>query len=189
MTTFQPVTSPTLEAFARLVERYTTLIDGHAALSPERLLIESHRQLAELYAAGLALPSTDVLFGDEEEPGSQELPIETLHDPDRGLEDEFWALLNALQVQLGGQCRYRVVFDPYEAPEEEEVVGNLADDLVEVYLDLRSGLRKWARGDSGGALWEWRFGLESHWGRHVTSALGAINALASGHDLEWPAGM
>jgi hypothetical protein len=81
-----------------------------------------------------------------------------------------------------------VVFDPYDPPDESEIVGNLADDLVEVYLELRSGLRKWERGDSGGALWEWRFGLESHWGRHVTSALGAINALASAHDLDWPAG-
>jgi hypothetical protein len=75
------------------------------------------------------------------------------------------------------------VFDPYAEPPEAVVLGSLADDVGDIYLDLADGLELWAAGNLAAAVWEWRFGLESHWGQHLTGALRAIHALALKHDL------
>ena len=72
------------------------------------------------------------------------------------------------------------------SPDSPEVTGSLADDIADVYRDLRTGLRKWQRGESGGALWEWRFNFEAHWGQHADDALRAIHSLSAWHDHPWP---
>jgi hypothetical protein len=180
---------PALERFAPLAAAYCAFIERHADFAADALLQEAHRHLAGLYAAGLALPSTDVLFDEDDETIEDDEcetpPFDGPPDPDRFPSDEWMTLFRELGAQIGPANSYREIFDPYEpvdAEDAEEVTGSLADDLADVYADLRTGLLKWERGESGEALWEWRFGLDHHWGEHATGAMRALWARSAWHD-------
>ena len=183
---------PALDRFAPLAASYCALIERHAELSPAALLGEAHQQLAALYAAALALPTTDVLFvddGEEDEGSDDPILLGTPADPDRLASEEWSALFHALAAQIESRDAYREVFDPYEpgdAPDAGEVQGSLADDLADIYRELRAGVIKWERGETGDALREWRFGFAHHWGEHATGALRALWAASAWHDLPWP---
>jgi hypothetical protein len=70
---------------------------------------------------------------------------------------------------------YGEVFDPTVVPPEEPVVGDVADDIADVYRDVVTGLRLFDAGLFDDALWEWGFGFRSHWGKHATDAIRAIH--------------
>jgi hypothetical protein len=186
------VSHPALDAFAEVAAGYCRFVEKAADLSASQFLQEAHRLLPSLYAAGLALPGTGILFPDRLEAGegnetsSPAVDSAESSDPDRGSSEELRSIFASLSAKLGSREQYREVYDPYDPPEEKEVIGSLADDLVDIYSDLQAGLRKWGRGDSGEALWEWRFGLEIHWGRHLVGALRALHALAASYETDWP---
>ena len=66
-------------------------------------------------------------------------------------------------------------FDPFV--QEEAVCSNLAEDLSEIAADLQNGMREFETGRLGNAVFEWKFGLNSHWGNHVVDALRALHAI------------
>lgn len=183
------VKHPALTPFAALAEQFCGVVEDHASYSAEHFLCAVHPLLAQLYAAGLGLPATDILFDEEPEDSERDVEGPDLDrdpDPDRMAHEEWRTLFDALTAKLGKPGYYREIHDPYDPPEQPEVMGSLADDLSDIYGDLRTGLRKWQRGESGGALRAWRFDFESHWGQHAVDALRAIHARAAWHDLPWP---
>jgi hypothetical protein len=106
--------------------------------------------------------------------------------PDQAESSGWMAAFHALSVQLGPLNQYRLVWDPYDSPTDAEVTGVLADDLMDIHRDLRRGLACWTAGVSGEALWEWRFGFDTHWGHHAVCALAALYAQCAWHDAAWP---
>ena len=70
---------------------------------------------------------------------------------------------------------YWEVFDPFT--KEEAVCADLVEDLSEIAADLQSGMREFEAGRTGNAVFEWKFGLNSHWGNHVVDALRALHAI------------
>jgi len=71
---------------------------------------------------------------------------------------------------------YRVVFDPHDTDSEQEpVMGNLHDDLADIYGDLWHGLQAMNDGDESEALSLWINSYFYHWGQHASSALHAID--------------
>lgn len=59
---------------------------------------------------------------------------------------------------------------------EEVSLGSLADDLADIWRDLRAGLDALEGGSQWqDVAWEWRFGLQTHWGRHAVEALRALH--------------
>ena len=66
------------------------------------------------------------------------------------------------------------------------MIGSLADDLADIYMDISSGEELWLAGDSEEAVWEWRFHFETHWSEHLTGSLRAIRSLAATGDLDFP---
>lgn len=77
---------------------------------------------------------------------------------------------------------YWMMFDP--SVEEGPVVGSLDDDFLDIYRDLKRGLLAFEQGDSGSAVWEWRFHFETHWARHATTALRALTELLASRKHE-----
>lgn len=193
---YPQVAHPALTAFAERAREFCAVVDCGLAEEDVRFASQLHRVLAQLYSAGLDLPSTDMLWDlDKEEIGQvDDASADHPHvddpgpDPDRLSTDGLRALCRSLAQRFGASNYYREVFDPYEAPEEAEVTGSLTDDVADIYHDIRAGLMKWDRGESGEALWEWRFHLEIHWGEHATGALRALHARAAWWDGAWPAG-
>jgi hypothetical protein len=106
-------------------------------------------------------------------------------DPVRAAEIE--QVRDQLRALLGPADLYRVVFDPYESEADEPVVSSISQDLAEIYGDLSRGLRRWESGDHLEAAYEWRFGFQYHWGRHLVHVLGALYALHFDHAWDVPA--
>lgn len=56
-------------------------------------------------------------------------------------------------------------------PDGEVTTADTADDLADIYRDLKPGLLLWKRGreeDRRGAVWAWRIGHRAHWGAHAS---------------------
>lgn len=90
--------------------------------------------------------------------------------------DEWSNRFAAVQEVLGGWSGYWTTHSP-TSEEGEPVLLPLADDLADIWRDMKRGLLAL---DAGAAeddvIWEWRFGFRTHWGRHATEALRALHA-------------
>ncbi len=79
---------------------------------------------------------------------------------------------------------YSTFFSPAKLHEEEPVVGDLADDLADMYRDIKAGLSLYDRGHRTEAVWAWRYSFQIHWGRHATNALYALHAWWADESIE-----
>jgi hypothetical protein len=82
----------------------------------------------------------------------------------------FYARFGALPFNYYGS-----VFDPLVMPPEQSVTGDLADDLADIYGDLREGLSLEHAGHLPEAVAAWTFSFQHHWGRHAASAINALH--------------
>ena len=172
---------PSLDEFATIAGVFCETVENVAAEAPEAQLDLIHQLLPRAYAGALRLPDTSVLFDDTEDSVEHEAEAEqSITTPPPGLVQ--------LAEFMGMRRFYREVSDPYAEPAEGEVTGDIIDDLGDIYRDLQRGLVHWRNGNSGDALWAWRFNFEVHWGEHATSALRAVFALSARRDVPWPAG-
>lgn len=69
---------------------------------------------------------------------------------------------------------YATLCDPREICNSEVTMGDLADDLADIWRDLKRGLGLYEMGRHTAAAWDWRYSFRSHWARHATSALEAL---------------
>lgn len=57
--------------------------------------------------------------------------------------------------------------DPLKVPNEEALVGDAIDDISDIARDLRKILWRWQILGTDDANWHFRFGYQTHWGRHL----------------------
>jgi hypothetical protein len=114
--------------------------------------------LSELYAAALGIPPSST-EGDE---------------PTSRIDETAWSRVQDRFAALPFQW-YSEAADPLEVPAEETAVGDLAEDLAEIYEDVSEGLRLFDAGREGEAARTWGLFFSSHWGRHAASAIRAIH--------------
>ena len=82
---------------------------------------------------------------------------------------------------------YREIWNPHEIESADEpVTGDLADDLMDLYLDLKQGLLYFDAGRPAQAAFHWTFMYGVHWGRHATSALRALHCYLADPALSDP---
>lgn len=79
---------------------------------------------------------------------------------------------------------YSEVFNPIDLDAGEPVIGSLADDLLDIYRDIATGLLAYDSGDIANARWEWGFGFAHHWGEHATGAIRALQAWLSQNAID-----
>lgn len=157
------------EDFALLVRRYQAAIDAGSSVRAE-FLCDIFSLLAELIRSAVRLPEPELNPVDEYDEASTISPmnaaaVETSHDQ--------WArLYHRLKGKLGDADPYSEVFDPIQ--DKHIVSASLANDLADIYRDLTEGLPLLRKGKHDDALFEWRLGFVSHWGKHATDALKVI---------------
>ncbi len=117
--------------------------------------------LARLYSEALRLPDV----GQENDWGIPELPTQGLEKAKANLAC-FWGRY------------YREFSDPAPELSDQPGMGDLGDDLMDTYNDIRAGLVLFDAGREIDALWHWSFMHRIHWGRHVTGALYALHCLS-----------
>ncbi len=146
--------------FAATAREYCRWCEEPRVTGPSALRYEAASLLGRLYSAAVSLPEVDL--GDYEAPEPPDLPEATRTRVFAGFAD--------FPFQY-----YREVFDPAADKTDEPVVGDLADDFTDIYLDLYRGLALLDMGEEPAAVFEWRFSFGIHWGRHATSAMRALH--------------
>ncbi len=88
-----------------------------------------------------------------------------------------WKRMHARFAAIAGPQYYATV-DPDDDPGGDPVpgVGDLHDDLADVWRDLRPALDLHAAGAREAACWHWRWSYEHHWGAHAAEAVRILQA-------------
>ena len=121
------------------------------------LLPKMHIAVVSLDENGAAIDESD---GEWSPPEAEERHIDEL-------EDRF-ELYHRLRSELGEQDNYWLEFDPV-GDGHGEMSGSLADDLVDIYHDLKKGLGLLDGSDSE-AIEHWKRSYRLHWGQHLVDA-------------------
>ena len=153
-----PTNASAANLFAELARGFCSWCEG-SSLGVEREVIAS-QWLAKLHAGALSLPEVGLEYSEE----FPEIQAELLESVHRNL----------------GCFRgmyYREYFDPDPTLTDESVMGEVGDDLSDIYTDIRRGLVLFERGELVEALWHWSFLHRIHWGRHAVGAMFALHCL------------
>jgi len=81
--------------------------------------------------------------------------------------DARFELFTQLRKLLGDRDSYWMEFDVAE--DEQSMSGSLADDLTDIYCELKQGLRL-VDGQPERAIEDWHRGYHLHWGQHLVDA-------------------
>lgn len=96
--------------------------------------------------------------------------------------DARFELFSHLRDLLADRDGYFLEFDrAHEGP--DAMTGSLADDLTDIYCDLKAGLRAYET-DPTHALDAWSTGYDCHWGQHLVDAERHLAALAAANRLD-----
>lgn len=138
--------------FAETVRGYCRWVEGEPA-SNEVEAKTARLLVARLYAQALELSAAASWNGDAPE-----------------ISHEVWVSVfkrfASLSVSYYGEC-----LDPLEVPASDTCLGDLGDDLADIWRDLKPGLDVFDSGEIEGAVFEWQQGFRIHWGMHAASAL------------------
>jgi hypothetical protein len=150
----------TVQAFTAEARRYCTwavrIEDGDQGAA------NALRRIVALYQAALRLPEASA-------EGTQGNPPAFASGEER---EAVRVACARLPLQY-----YSELFDPLPVPATEEaVVGDIADDLADIFSDVLEGLRLFDRERVPDAVWRWAFGFQSHWGRHASCAIRTLHA-------------
>ena len=146
--------SQEVEAFRVVAAAYCDFIDSCRIFEEEESFSKLLRIISQLYTTALDLPEVEP---EEERPIEWDFPLP--------------------EVDVKHHNVYMEIFNPYH--DETPVNGCLDDDIMGIYSDIKKGLLLYEQGHGTVAVWEWRFGLEVHWGEHATSAIRALHSINS----------
>jgi hypothetical protein len=150
---------------ATLARRYCHLVDT-CADGPGEWLKEVAKLLPRLHAAITTVESLDRY-------------VDRLDPVDLDARFELFSHLRGL---LADRDSYWLEFDR-TAEGVGAMTGSLADDLTDIYCELRQGLRLYEL-DPDYAIAAWATGYEQHWGQHLIDAERHLTMLGAQARLE-----
>lgn len=165
LTTNTNAKNPGISEVLGIAHRYCELIDASGGDRP-RWLAEIAALLPRLHAA-----MTSVHYH----------APEAEHDQPVDLDARF-ELFSHLRELLAERDGYFLEFDQYQDG-AAAMSGSLADDLTDIYCELKHGLRAFDL-DPVKVLETWFLGFECHWGQHLIDAERHLANLAAANRLE-----
>jgi hypothetical protein len=163
---------PEAVAFMAAAERYCALFESEPA-DPDQWTATVLSALAQLYSAAHRLPDFGL---------SENAP--TIPDSLDVTTEECGSVFGVVSRALGPQAEYWAYFDPSEPldADQQPIFYSLADDLADIYGDIKPGLRAWETGDDRyleAIVFVWKTPLfGTHWGVHAVSAMRALHPIA-----------
>ncbi len=146
-----------LQQFVLAADHFCEWLESDVALHADDAL----RFLGNLYNSALFLPAGEVV---------------SLGDFDR------MPVLEQIQLE---PVRLRLAYFPFlyywdiehalPMDGEEPRLGEINDDLADIYKDVKEGLLAFQSGLKPLAVWHWRQTWAMHWGKHAVSALKALH--------------
>lgn len=158
------VTNPGPNELLRLARRYCELIETSGPENPSWLRLVAVL-LPRLHAA---MTSMHPNFGEA-------------HDPPVDLDARF-ELFSHLRALLADRDGYFLEFDRAQEG-ADAMTGSLADDLTDIYCELKAGLRAYDT-DPASAWSAWSLGYACHWSQHLVDAERHLAVLAAANRLD-----
>ena len=133
--------------FGVVAKKFCSIVDSASDIDRTEFVAQVYRILPKLIDEAIEMP--DVEPTDNQQRRS---PLEVQRH-------EWQRLYKTLKEKLGDWDLYRQVFDPTK--DSEAIFGSLADDIRDIYRDLKKGLelKKTYPSQPEAAVWEWRFGF------------------------------
>src|SRR5579862_4920987 len=146
-------------AFGVVARQFCALVDSAPAIDRTEFLIRLYNMLPELIASAIRLP--EISFEDDPEGGRELAPSEPRAET-RVTQEEWSRLYKSLKEKLGDRDLYWQVFNP--TTDEEVIRGSLADDITDVYSDLKNGIRlqESSQASADEVIFVWRINFSSH---------------------------
>lgn len=151
-----------LQQFVLAADDFCSWLEGKEEMRGDDAL----RMIAALYNSALNIPNVDVV---------------NLRDFDRIPE------LGQLELD---RVRLRLAYFPFlyywdmaqalAMDGQEPLLGEINDDIADIYKDVKEGLMAFENGLKDVASWHWRQTWALHWGRHAASAMRALHEHVTG---------
>lgn len=168
-----PVYSRNVIEFVAAANEFCKYAEHASGLKGEELLKILQRLLPFLYLNASLIPSLDPFFEDGNEKFVNESDWFKVHDV---LRDKFGTANDFLEV-----------FDEKINESDGPVVSSLAENMADIYQDLKDFLLLYQTGTPevmNDALWECRMNFENFWGQKLTNSLRAIHRfIYSGEEI------
>jgi hypothetical protein len=160
----------TVARFTLVAEQFCAIVDSCPNLSRDELIAQVYSTLPKLIDQAICMP--DVELDDSDEEASDRFGQ---RENTRLGHEEWQRLYHILGENLGDWNAYRQVFDPIF--DTELIGGSLADDLADIYRDLKEGLvtNESCTASPEDKIWGWRFSFCTHWGKHAIDALSVLH--------------
>lgn len=146
---------PISEFYAKAKEFCSFVTETVLSRESSTRLVE---MLMELYLTALELPEMTILSSD----ALEHIQIKQINPSDIRLEEKV-------------EPFYWEVFNPFD--KEEPVCSHIAGDLSDIANDLLKGIVEFDSGRVQNAVFEWKLGLNSHWGCHLTDVLRVLHRI------------
>ena len=148
------------DRFGQVASRFCSVVESAQHLDRNEFVSQVYRILPKLIDEAISLPDVEL----SDDPKSKRKSV-------RQKIEEWNQLYNSLKGKLGEWDLYRQVFDPTR--DTELICGSLADDIADIYRDLKEGLvlKEADQIRPEDLIWEWRVRFYSHWGKHAIDAL------------------
>ncbi|HEY5790304.1 MAG TPA: DUF5063 domain-containing protein [Gammaproteobacteria bacterium] len=173
-------TSQEAGRMADLARNFCTLIEGIGEHRDPGWLRDVFQLLPQLHVAVVSLEEN----GDARASESEAALDERLH-PGDDLDSRF-ELYTRVRSELGDHDGYWLEFDPV-GDAHADMSGSLADDLVDIYHDVRRGLELLEAAPEGAAkvaTRHWKRTYRLHWGQHLVDAERHLYALRARNRLQ-----
>jgi hypothetical protein len=150
--------------FGVVARRFCAVVDSASSMDRAALLARIYQILPKLIDEAIVLPDVPL-----SESATVHVNISLREKEERG------RLYTLLKEKLGTWDLYHQVFDPTE--DNEAIFGALADDITDIYSDLKEGLdlEEMPSTRPEDVIWGWRLLFYSHWGKHAMNALLTIH--------------
>lgn len=160
--------SPSALELAHVAKDYCELIEGSSS-TDDGWIADVAALLPRLHAAVSSL-------GGEDDSEEHVMVVDL---------DARFELFTHLRGLLGTRDGYWMEFDVAE--DGQSMSGSLADDLTDIYCELKHGLSV-LDGQPHSALEQWRRGFHVHWGQHLLDAERHLYELRARGELPKPSG-
>lgn len=163
----------TVVEFVASANEYCKYIDRAGEIAGENLLKILLRLLPFVYIKASLLPDLEPYFEEGNEKFVKEEDWNCIHD--------------TLKTSFGTSDSFLEVFDERMQESETPVVASLAENLADIYQDLKDFLILYQTGTNelmNDAIWECKMNFEGYWGQKLVNSLRAIHKLIySGEEI------
>ena len=150
--------------FGVIARQFCAVVDSASSMNRAELLARIYPILPKLIDEAIGLPDVEL-----SESATVHVNVSRKQQEERG------RLYDLLKEKLGNWDLYHQVFDPTE--DKDVIFGTLADDIADIYSDLKEGLdlNEMPSTPPEDVIWGWRLLFYSHWGKHAMDALLTIH--------------